>query len=212
MSHLQIYSASGAELAREVESLGRDIEFYKASGASSNRWYPGGAINCTALSTATPVIDTFYALPFVSPRGGSLDRLAFNITTVGGAGSLSRAGIYANTSSSVLYPSSLVVDGGAFDSSAVGGTGAKVATIAADLDAGELYWVAFLCGVAAPIVRSIATAGLYPIFGLDSTLSTAPGVGLTVAQAYGALPGTFPAAATVITAAPIPAVFVRYSA
>lgn len=212
MPHIERYSASGASLDRAVESLGRDIEYYRSAGATTNRYMVAGQQNCTALTTGAPAIDTLFAMPFCSPRGGTLDRLQFNVTTVGGAGSVARCGIYTNSGASLIYPNALVVDGGQHDTSAVGGTGVKSATIDVDLDPGELYWFVYLCGTAAPTVRGINPAACFPLFGLDSTIGTAPGVGLSVAQAYGALPATFTASGTVLTTAPIPVVVARYSA
>jgi len=212
MPHFERYGSDGQPFDRPVESLGRDIEYYRTVGSTTNRYHAAGQHNCTGGGTGAPAIDTLIAMPFISPRGGTLDRLAFNVTTVGGALSVARVGIYTNSSPILIYPDALVVDGGQYDTSAVGGTGVKSTTISQELEAGDLYWFVYLCGTLAPTIRTLPIAGCYPIFGLDSALGTAPGVGLTVAQAYGALPSTFPAAATVLTAAPAPFVAVRYSA
>jgi hypothetical protein len=131
-----------------------------------------------------------------------LDRIAIIVTTLL-AGKV-HFGIFAD--SGVVYPSSLLLDSGEFDT---GTTGVKTATINLTLNPG-LYW-AVIVGNAAPTLRALATGGAAAILGLDSGLGTASGLGYTVAFTYAALPATFPAGATVLTGT-VPAIFVRLSA
>lgn len=163
----------------------------------------GGVLSNTAFSTGV-----LHALPFLSGRGGTLDRLAFFVSTGGGGGSVARAGIYNNTSDTNLYPSSLVVDGGEFVTTT---TGLKAATISQALAPNSLYWFVYICGTAAPTIASLPTAAQIPILGLPASSFAIDSGEWTVSQTYGALPGTFPGGATSATGA-APTISGRYSA
>lgn len=191
-----------------VTRLGENFihETYRQVGTTLDRYYVAGQVNAVATSTATPAINTFYAVPQVVTRPMTLDRLALQVTTAA-ASSAVRVGIYTNTSNSELYPAALVVDSGALDTTAVG---MKNATVSQVLSPG-LYWFVYLAGVAAPQVRAVALAGLSPMLGNSNVLATTVGIGLTVAYTYGALPATFPAGASVFQNAP-PAIGFRLSA
>jgi hypothetical protein len=186
----------------------RDLSFFRQVGATEDRYYLAGLAASAALGTATPAIGTLIAVPFHSGRGGVIDRLAFTVTGVGGAGSVARVGIYLPTSASDLTPAGLVLDGGEFDSNS---TGLKAATVSQALSPDGLYWFAYLCGVAAPTIRAVPVGDAFPILGVNNAFGTTPILGWTVAQAYGALPATFPAGATGHVTA-TPAIGVRYSA
>jgi hypothetical protein len=164
--------------------------------------------NATPLTTGSPTTGVLRAIPFLATRGGTLDRIAFQVTTLISSG-VARAGIYQATSATNLYPNNLIVDGGEFVTST---TGLKAATINQALTANTLYYLVFLAGTAASTIRCLALAGCAVVLGLDNALGTTPAVGISVSQAYGALPGTFPAGGAVITAVPVPAIGVRFSA
>lgn len=170
------------------------------------RWYVGGLIGSLAPITGTPSIDTIRAFPLLFTRGGTIDRIAINVTTelAGNA----RLGIYKATNNINLYPGSLIADSGALSTST---TGVKAAVLDVKLQPNELYWLAHL-GSSAATLRGLSVGNCYPIFGIDSALSNALGIGIGAAQAYGALPANFPAGGTIITAAPIPVIAVRFSA
>ena len=146
-------------------------------------------------------------MPFIAGRGGTIDRIAVNVTTLAASGVM-RCGIYDSTSDTNLYPNALILDSGELSTAS---TGVKSATVSQALTAGKLYWFVTLTGTAAPTLRALAATDLHSIFNLDNTLGTAPGRYLQVALAYGALPSTFTASASVTTGT-VPAVFVRYSA
>lgn len=193
-----------------------DTNYFRVVGTSPfERYHFAGQLAHVQLVTVSGATGTLRAFPFVAPRGGTVDRLAVGVTTGAGAGGVARWGIYQATSSSAIYPSALVVDAGEVD---VTGNGVKAQTVSVTLTAGVLYWFVYLGGVSAATIRAINTAGCWPIFGYSNAFSSAgaanidSGVGLTVAQAYGALPDPFPAAATIITAGSIPAIGARFSA
>jgi len=180
-----------------------DARYYRKVGTSTyEAWYTA-ANTGTALTTGAVTLGRLYAIPFLCPKAITLDRIAFNVTTL--LAGYARAGIYSDTGS--LYPGARLLDGGEIST---GTTGVKSATINQALAAG-IYWLAFLASVAVT-VRCFAVASLIPILGISNALGTAPNLGIYAAQAYGALPASFPGTPTMITATPIPAVFVRLSA
>jgi hypothetical protein len=187
----------------------KDDQYYRQVGTTPlERWYVGGQGNATALTTGAPTINVLRALPFVSTRGGILDRIGVAVTTFIASG-VGRCGIYAATSDVNLYPNSLVVDAGQILTAT---NGMKAATVNVALAANTLYWLVYVAGTAAATIRCLSLAGCQPIFGLDNALGTAPGVGISVNFTYGALPATFPASGAVISAVPVPAIGVRFSA
>lgn len=161
----------------------------------------------TALTTVTPSQDVIRAVPFIAPaRGGTLDRLAIYCTVLGAA-SHARCGIYTSASDSNFYPTSLVFSTGDLDTSS---TGLKQSTFSLALTGGKLYWLAHICDNGTATIRGVTGTVNSNILGLDPTAGTAY-TAIFVAQAYGALPSTFPASASMAGASTV-AVFVRFSA
>lgn len=167
---------------------------------------PSQPIGVTA--TVVPIINTFYAVPFMSGRGGTLDRIAFEVTTGGGALSVGRCGIYTNNvSPTTIYPDALVVDGGEFDTTT---TGAKTSTISVSLAPNTLYWAVFLCGVSAATIRGITGQGAGGVLSYTSAVGGTTYTEISATQTYGTLPATYPSGGAV-TSATIPMIAVRYS-
>ena len=194
-------AGSGAGVGDGAPVLGH------AGGGGIDIWYAANVGNCTAYSTATITANVMRAMPFIAPRrGGTLDRLAINVTTLSaGAG---RLGIYRATSETNVYPGSLVLDAGTVDTSA---TGVKPITISQSLVAGQLYWLACVFS-ATPVIRGFAVGSVSEMLGISAALGTAANAGISVAFTYAALPSTFTAGGAVITAVPIPGLFYRFSA
>lgn len=190
--------------------LTKGLNYYKQVGTTRfTRWYFGGVQDSTALTTGVPLANLMYAFPFFNLNTRTVNNVAFSITT-GGTSSACRCGIYNNTSDIDLYPSTLVVDGGSFATTT---TGVKSTVVSVNLTANTLYWFVILAsGAPVATMRCMPIEGAYPIFGTDSTLATASGVGVSVAQTYGAFPSTFTAGGAVITAIPLPIMAVSFSA
>jgi hypothetical protein len=189
-----------------------DAEPIHTGTTGMERWYTAGVIiSGSSLSTGAPALATFTALPIISLHGGTIDRIAFEVTTGGTAGSKARVGIYAATSQTNIYPNALIVDGGEFDTTT---TGIKSATISTVLTPNVRYWAAYLCGTAAPTIRTPINSMLDgSIIGISNSIGNAmPPWGLRVAQTYGALPGTFPASAGFGTTETPAGIFLRYLA
>jgi len=210
--NITLYDAFGV---KKLEAVGARRSYashnHISGGGGLENWPVAGMINGTALTTASIVADTLYAMPFSSPRGGTIDQMTINVTTLGG-GSSTRVGLYKSTlKAGNLYPGARITEAGTISTAS---TGVKTYTggLPVTLDSDELYWFVCLCNTTAPILRGLAVAGCYPIFGTSSVFGTAPGLGISVAFAFGTMPDPFTAGGAVITAAPIPAIACRYSA
>ena len=203
-------SDTGAEVMASTSLVARSgFGARHIGGSGLERWYYANCANATALTTGAPTANVLRALPFIAPeRRARLDRIAVNVTTLL-AGNL-RVGLYRNTSpgGQNLYPGALLADSGDISS---GTAGVKSYTISQDLDPGEIYWLAHVGSVAATL-RCLAVGGVGPLLGVSSALGTASSAGVSVAHTFGALPSTFTAGGAEITAVPIPALAMRFSA
>ena len=196
---------------RDRVEYGRGMEFFTRSSTTTFETHMAlGSKTADALTTMTGTINTLKAVPFVTEDSFTKDRLEFEVTTGGAAGSVAHVGIYASGGAinGTPYPDALVATGTAIVTTS---TGVKATTVAWVPVPGRLYFAATLFGVNAPTVRSIPQTNLQPFFGHPATLGASPQYGYTVASTYATtgLPSTFPAGATAITSGAIPAVFVR---
>lgn len=91
-----------------------------------------GALNTSTTVTAS----SLRVCPFWS-FGGTIDRIAINVTGAGTSGATYRIGIYLPDSGNPFLPGSLLLDAGTV---AVDSTGFKEATVSQALDIG-LYWI-----------------------------------------------------------------------
>ena len=210
--NLDIKTAFGIKKTVDVRARRSYSSYNHISGSRGlENWPVAGMINGTALTTAAIAAATLYAMPFASPGGGTIDQMMINVTSAG-AGSSVRVGLYKSIAKGTnLYPGALVTDAGVVTTAS---TGVKTYTTGFPiiLDPGELYWFACVCNTTAPVIRGLAVAGCYPIFGIGAAMSTAPGLGVSVAYTFGTLPTTFKPGGTLITAAPLPAIACRYKA
>lgn len=189
-----------------------DYHFYRQAGTSPlNTFYMAGYLGgpqATGASVALiPDADKLYAIPFIVPKTITVDRLAVYILTGGPSGSRCRLGIYEATSSSNLYPSGRVIDGGELT---IETTQVLVTlTISQTLSAGKLYYVVGLFNttfVSGPgeILSLDPNAAQIGVLGTNSTTGFGKHrSGWQVGQAYGALPATYPASGTAIVDGPL---------
>jgi len=144
----------------------------------------------TAFSTFAWVADILDVSPFLCPKNLTLDEIGIRVTTTGTA-TLSRLGIYEDGGN--IYPGDLVLDAGTV---AVGTTGFKTITgLATALTAGKLYWLATLHNGGLTLNVTIPS-GILNVLGVDPTSALQGASGMSVAQAFGALPDPFPVGAT----------------
>lgn len=188
----QLVSLGPSNLAESVDRWQRQAG--QALAAPVESYFLMTGYNGTP-STGAPPVGTLRCAPFLSGRGGLIDKIAFEVTTLGAAGSVGRFGLYASDPATML-PTTLLFDSGSIATDG-GGTGLKTAACAIGLQQGVLVWTCSLFGVASPTMRVYSQAGITPIFGFGTTGNfNTSNMGWTVAQAFGALPATFPAGAT----------------
>lgn len=161
-----------------------------------------GAANQSGLSVLSTSVDSLRAYAVVIGRSIWVDTLYVEATAVV-AGAVGRVGIYRNTNDGTIYPSSLVVDSGE-----VALATAVVRSVGVDVRLSPgLYWLASVCGVAAPTLRIINQLGLAPLCGLSAAFVHQ--FGRRIAFPYAALPAAFPALAGFDTTQGAPAVGVQ---
>jgi hypothetical protein len=186
-----------------------DVMGYRARGSALNQWY-SSPNNGTALTTGAPAVNKLFAIPFVVSKIMTIDQMAISITTAGAGGTgNARVGIYSDNGNS--YPGALVVDAGAQLTTSIA---VKTYTtgLPVTLDPG-LYWLVYVHdnSTIAPTIRAFTVSSLNPVLGYASSLPTNAQFGWSVTFTYAALPATFTAGGTPLTAIPIPAVFIRTS-
>lgn len=190
---------------------------HKGAGGVGVGPHYGNFSNLTAQGTIAPVIDTFWASPFYLPESGTIDKMAFKVTTGGGAGNKTRVGLFSNANDTTLYPDKLIVgaDSGEVDSTAVQVNDVSI-TGGPYLDAG-LYWLVLWQGAGTVATYASVAVGATEIhLGLSATLVGQTGI--SVAKTYSAsgfaavlTNNTFPAGGAFVTAA-MPLMAIRLAA
>jgi hypothetical protein len=163
--------------------------------------------NATAQTTGTISANVLHAMPFLAPpRGGTLDRLAFEVTS--GATGNGRVGLYANVlGANDVYPGALVVDSGVIALT----NALKTAAVSVALVPNALYWIGLVLS-ANNTCRTLPVGGVLGFLGIDASgAGSTPNTGITVSHAFAALPDPFTAAGAYITSAP-PVLRYRFAA
>lgn len=133
------------------------------------------------------------ATPFRVETPQNLKLLGVNLIN-GVASTRMRIGVYAPTSLTDWYPSALVADSGEIDCSS---SGDKTAAVDVTIGPGVYWAVAFINGnTTIPHVRAMNSSfgQMNPLLGAGN-LGNAIRSGITVSNAWGALPSTFPTGA-----------------
>jgi hypothetical protein len=181
-----------------------DLSYFRHYGITTYEAWHTSPKEGSALAGAALTANRLYAMPLLVPKAITLDQIGVYVSTL--LAGAARLGIYSDNGN--VYPGSLVLDAGTIDT---GATGAKKIAINQALSTPGLYWMTLVAN-AAPSIYCIPVAGVINILGHSNALGTAQNCGLYAAFTYAALPASFPASPTLITAAPIPAIFVRLSA
>jgi hypothetical protein len=142
--------------------------------------------------------NTLVAVPrYIGAEGLRLGTMRWWCSATGDADV--RVGIYASTAMKNLYPSSLIIDCGV-QSLATGGN--KVWTPNTVLTGPGVVWFAWLASTANGQVigplSNLTKPSPFTFLGRTQPTSSNHYVGVTVAQAYGVLPATFPAGAALL--------------
>lgn len=188
-----------------------DLSYYRQVGTSPlESWHPAGITPVTTVASYGNLGNgTLWAMPYLESRGGTIDRLAFLLSTTA-PGYYVRLGIYEATSATNLYPGDLLLDSGAIEltpSGVLAWSGTQA------LANNTLYWLTMLANSSSATFGNHSTTSAQvtaPVLGVDSTLNVATKPCLSVAQAYGALPDPFPSSAA--RSVYLPLIAVRYSA
>lgn len=194
-------SGTGSIAAREDHTHGTtqaEISSYRHTG----RLYSSFLL-AQPYTTATTTLDTLYAFPILIPEKRTAISLNIDIV-VESLGASARLGIYGNSSTSNVKPSSLILDAGVVS---IGSTGIKSIVISQQLSGG-LYWLSFLPQATVTVLAAYAYE-TYAILGVDSTF-TYGGTGWSAALAYGALPVSFPGASIIFSGGAVPLIFVSF--
>ncbi len=185
----------------------KDWSYFRNVGVTPfESWYVAAQISVVSVTVATPTANNMRAVPFMSGRGGTLDRIGIEVTTAV-AGNI-RIGIYDNTSDTYLYPKNLLVDSGSLNTST---TGMKTAIINLALNPNSLYWFVIL-NDAAPSIRYLTGGGCAILLGVGPVIGATMSGFLTVSQVFGALPATFTTGGGPTATSSAPAISCRYSA
>ncbi len=166
-------------------SGGKTTPYVGTSGAISPRYWIPSSIQLTS-GAGVVTADRLYAQPLNLP-GLTIDRLGIEVTV--GAAGLCRIGLYTNDNG---VPGTLIVDGGAIDTSSV----AIVEATVSPLILPEWCWIAAVYN-AAPTCRS--GLGIQSPIGTSSPGSQPRGLISTGVQSYGALPASAPSMSFVST-------------
>ncbi len=147
-------------------------------------WHAASQINAGALTTVTLTTNVL-RLMMIEPfnRNFRISGLGFQ-TTAGGAGSVTRVGLYRSRDAAGIAPRDLIVDCG--ETSSVGAT-TNLFTVNIPVSPYYIYWAAVLNGVAAPTLRATVVANTRMI-GHGNVFGTVVYNHLTRNTTYGALP------------------------
>lgn len=211
-NHGHMAGGDGGQLtdAAFANPPGRSWEFWKKIGTTNwEGWYCPIIGNGTAASSTAITNAILYAIPFPCLSTMTIDRIGVYTAGFAGGGN-AHLGIYYDAGgANYMYPGTLLSDAGTIPF-----TSAQMASISISTQVYEAYllWLVILVQNAGNNINMVPVAGQLPILGWANSGNLYNGAHLSVAQAYGALPGTFPAGAAVGGAISSPAIFVRRSA
>lgn len=134
--------------------------------------------------SATPTLNELRVSPWFVSDYATWDRASANVNVAGGAGSITRIGIYRDNGSG--YPGTLYWESATIDTTATGTIPATAVSIA--IPAGT-WWVGAVCQVASPQLETMSNFN-YAVNTQDPTLGTAS-AGYSHSNVTGALPATF---------------------
>lgn len=219
-------ATTSAPGAVQLDSGGDTAKFLNGNGAwtapAGSRPIEAGFISDSALTNAFLTFSgttsyatgtglgtgTLRARPLVVGRDCTLTAIGLIVNT-GAANAKARIGIYESDAAG--GPGSLLVDSGEFDCST---NQRKLTTgLSVALSASKVYWVAAIGGTASATFALVSSSAvlLNTMTAAASATTGSVFAAVTVAQAYGALPSTFPAGYAAATSVNIPIPLLRVS-
>lgn len=185
-----------------------DNIMFKHVGTNSIETYyiAGQMMANSALGSTSQQRNRLISSPFVSTRGGVIDRIACRVT--GGTPSAEfRMGIYKSAGLTQLFPQDLILDAGTFDATT---TGVKIGTINVKLEPNTLYWFTHTAGGTANARFVMGTSDdCFAIIGAGTNLQDAD-YALSQTRTYGTLPNVYPTVNRSGNPRDVPAVGVRF--
>jgi len=166
----------------------------------SGRYYGCPLITAAYNTRTLALVDaTMYAMLFYVNESHAYDRIAVHVTTRAAPSNI-QLGIYEDSAG---VPGNLILDAGNVSGASTGG---KEININQTLARGW-YWLAAVSD-STPTLRTYQGSSMFGWLGATSGTDTAYYGGMSVAQAYGALPTPFTAGA-VLTATGVPRIMLR---
>jgi hypothetical protein len=189
---LEVQRANGT-LKRGPRGLWHPHSASSPGGAITAVDYIAGIVHCGALGATSMTADRLYAAPFLAPpRGGTLNRIGFDVTTAA-ASQNARIGLYdALPSETNPYPLNRLADSGDIS---VASTGLKTHAISQVLVPSQLYWLTFVHSGGTPGFRCFPSAsdtGWSGWLGMVGTSGTLHRHYISVSFTYAALPAIYP--------------------
>ena len=160
--------------------------------------YVPGYTNSTALTVTAIVAGKIYLAPFKVPYKCQLANASIDVTT-GAAGNVQLA-LYGVTSIAKSFPKALLNSSASISTA---GTGHKVWSPSTQLASNTIYWIAANFS-AAPTIRTLPVAAIYPYLGVDVAAADVPIPQLMYVRAFGAWDADLSALAIANSAAPFP--------
>lgn len=150
---------------------------------------------------------TIYAVPFLSARGGKVDRIACRVNSGATSGEF-RMGIYQVTSAENLYPNQLIVDAGTFDAST---SGVRTGTIDVTFLPNTVYYFTWVAGGTSSATYRVSLATYtVNLLGVGTAFTEANNA-FRGAFTYDVFPATFPSGVGIFSGT-VPAIGVRFIA
>ncbi len=180
--------------------FGVNVSQFVGTGTLDTRFT--GAISGLAPGTGTQSVGVIRAYPVFVPRTCTFDRIMFEYTAAGTAGSVTRVGVYASSSATDPKPAALVYDGGEKATDATPAVMETTVSPAVTLTGPAIYWFVNFTGVAQPTLRTIVAGSIMPILGWGSAGGASNNITVTRTLAYTSLPDPFGTISSIGTAAP----------
>jgi hypothetical protein len=156
------------------------------------------AANQLSPGTATQVANTLRAFPWEVKRNATIATLRSEVSTLLAATSY-RLALYADSAApNNSYPGALIAgtDAALYDASTAGVKPGVLAS-AISVTAGTIVWVAINCN-GAFTARALLPGAIPSVLGMPAAMNNISTLTCwSIAQAFGAMPATFPAGATV---------------
>ncbi len=176
--------------------------------ATAPEYFALGPVTDLAGANSAFTANLIRAWPFLIGRSCTLSEVGIQCTGASAATNY-RFAIYTNLGQTRLYPGTLLFDSGSVSTATTGFK--NITSLSLSLSPG-LYWGAIINNSAVPTIQTFASgAAGYPLH-YQVVASPSAVTGLTLAQTFGAFPGTFATGGVISTGATTPLMVAKASA